>query len=274
MVWGAPTPRSSGGRSAVSRTSGTPARSASTTAGVSSAAAVPEVTTIATGARSASARPIAKNPAALVQPDVDAHPRCRRRREHERRGAGPGTDHHVAHATARELVEEGRGERRLRGGGRARLYARHLMPSLAAVRQGEGPTVLLVHGFTQVATSMAPLAERLAAARRVVAVDLPGHGGSGAISADLDESAALVAAVADGEPFDLVGYSLGGRVALHAACRPPSNLRAVAVVSASPGIADPERRRARFERDVALAEALEADGDLDGFLRRWLAAPM
>ena len=148
------------------------------------------------------------------------------------------------------------------------------MPSLAAVRQGEVPTVLLVHGFTQVATSMAPLAVRLAAARRVVAVDLPGHGGSGAISADLDESAALVAAVADGEPFDLVGYSLGGRVALHAACRPPSNLRAVAVVSASPGIADPERRRARLERDVALAEALEADGDLDGFLRRWLAAPM
>lgn len=148
------------------------------------------------------------------------------------------------------------------------------MAPLAVVRAGEGPVVVLVHGFTQTASSMAPLASRLAAARSVVAVDLPGHGGSTEVSADLEETGALVAdAVGDGK-FDLVGYSLGGRVALHAVCAAVPGLRRVVAISASPGIVDPEARARRLERDHAMADALEADGDVDGFLHRWLANPM
>jgi len=148
------------------------------------------------------------------------------------------------------------------------------MASLAAVHAGEGPMVILLHGFTQTASSMTPLAERLAGSRHVLALDLPGHGGSASISADLDDAAALVAAAAGGETFDLVGYSLGGRVALHVACAAPIGLRSTVAISASPGIADPAARAARLERDVALADALEADGDVDGFLARWLRNPL
>ena len=148
------------------------------------------------------------------------------------------------------------------------------MPPLAAVRAGDGPTVVLVHGFTQTATSMAPLTERLAVTRHVVAVDLPGHGGSSGVSADLEEAAVLVADAARGEPFDLVGYSLGGRVALHVACLAPPGLRATAVVSASPGIADHDARNRRLARDVALADELEERGDVGAFLERWLRNPM
>ena len=48
------------------------------------------------------------------------------------------------------------------------------MAPLAATCAGEGPTVVVLHGFTQTAASMAPLVDRLASTRRVVALDLPG----------------------------------------------------------------------------------------------------
>jgi 2-succinyl-6-hydroxy-2,4-cyclohexadiene-1-carboxylate synthase len=148
------------------------------------------------------------------------------------------------------------------------------MSPLAAVRAGEGPVTVLVHGFTQTASSMAPLARMLESRRRVVRVDLPGHGGSASISSDLDGAASLVVDAAEGEPFDLVGYSLGGRVALHAACQSPMNLRSTVVISASVGIADPVARERRLERDHKMAEELAASGDVEAFLERWLANPM
>ena len=115
------------------------------------------------------------------------------------------------------------------------------MAPLAATCAGEGPTVVVLHGFTQTAASMAPLVDRLAATRRVVALDLPGHGGSVDVSADLEESAALVAAAAGDGDFDLVGYSLGGRIALHVVCGPTTSLRRAAVISASPASRIPTR---------------------------------
>ena len=63
MVWGAPTPRSSGGRSAVHTMSGTRARSASTTAACSSAAAVPLVVSTTAGRPVAIPIPRPVNPA-------------------------------------------------------------------------------------------------------------------------------------------------------------------------------------------------------------------
>ncbi len=70
MVWFAPVPRSSGGRSAVRTSKGTRDWSASTTAGSELAAAVPEVHTSAAGRPLALARPRARNAAERL---VDAH---------------------------------------------------------------------------------------------------------------------------------------------------------------------------------------------------------
>jgi 2-succinyl-6-hydroxy-2,4-cyclohexadiene-1-carboxylate synthase len=148
------------------------------------------------------------------------------------------------------------------------------MSPLGAERAGDGALVVVLHGFTQTASSMRPLAEQLAASRSVLSVDLPGHGASAEVSGDLDETAALVVESAGGEPFDLIGYSLGGRVALHVACLAASGLRRTVAISASPGLEDPDARAQRRSRDTALADALEADGDVDGFLSRWLANPL
>ena len=79
IVWPAPFSRSSGGRSALRISSGTPASCASITAGSSSAAAVPEVHVTATGRPDALASPSAKKPrAALVDVRVAAQARLAR----------------------------------------------------------------------------------------------------------------------------------------------------------------------------------------------------
>jgi len=147
------------------------------------------------------------------------------------------------------------------------------MSPLGAERTGDGPLVVVVHGFTQRASSVAPFTALLAH-RTVVAVDLPGHGTSSEISADLDGTAALVIAAAGGDEFDVVGYSLGGRVALHVACQAPATLRGTVAISANPGIEDPEARAERLERDTQLADALDADGDVAAFVDRWLSNPL
>jgi 2-succinyl-6-hydroxy-2,4-cyclohexadiene-1-carboxylate synthase len=108
----------------------------------------------------------------------------------------------------------------------------------------------------------------------VLALDLPGHGGSGAIAATIPEAAALVEATVDGEPFDLLGYSLGGRVALSLALQAPEGLGRLVLIGATPGIADDAARAERRARDDALADVIEAEDDVDAFLARWLAQPM
>lgn len=137
----------------------------------------------------------------------------------------------------------------------------------------DGPPLVLAHGFTQTGRLWGPFGTALGRARRLVRVDLPGHGGSDTVRADLVASGDLLAAAA-GEPADLLGYSLGARVALHAALQHPELVRRLVLIGGTAGIEDPDARAARRARDDALADDLERTGDVEGFLRRWLANPM
>ena len=107
---------------------------------------------------------------------------------------------------------------------------------------------MLLHGFTQTGRLWGPFGERLADSHTLVAVDLPGHAGSDAVRADLPETAGLVAdavrgAVGD-EPCDVLGYSLGARVALHVlSASSPSVSRAV-LIGVTGGIEDAASRAA------------------------------
>ena len=99
------------------------------------------------------------------------------------------------------------------------------MPLHVEVR-GSGPPLVLLHGFTQTGRLWGPFGDVLAETHTLVAVDLPGHGDSGSVRADLPATAGLVAeavraAIGD-EPCDLLGYSLGARVALHVGARRPT----------------------------------------------------
>lgn len=88
---------------------------------------------------------------------------------------------------------------------------------------GSGPALVLVHGSPGSGRSWARVVPHLAARYRVLTPDLPGYGGSTAVSHDPAErtaamGAAIGALVASlGEPVHLCGHSYGGNVALHAA---------------------------------------------------------
>lgn len=142
---------------------------------------------------------------------------------------------------------------------------------LAGDVRGHGPRLVLLHGFTQTRRSWDAIAPRFAAHHEVVTVDAPGHGGSGAVVADLWQSARLVGDRA-GEA-DYVGYSMGGRVALHLALARPDLVRRLVLVGATAGIDDEADRAARRAADEALAASIERDG-VDAFLERWLANPL
>lgn len=151
------------------------------------------------------------------------------------------------------------------------------MTALHAEVVGEGPPIVLVHGFTQTGRLWGAFGDALARHHRLIRVDLPGHGDSSSVQADLEGTGRLLleAAAAEGaEPVDLLGYSLGARIALHATLGEPGRVRRLILIGATGGIEDPVAREQRRLRDTAMADALEADGDLEGFLGRWLANPM
>lgn len=143
---------------------------------------------------------------------------------------------------------------------------------------GSGPPVLVLHGFTGSAAAMAPLTARLEGFT-VIAPDLVGHGRSESPS-DPDRytvpamaEQVLAAAATLGHPrVHLVGYSMGGRTALAAACAAPDRVRSLTVIGATAGIADSEQRRRRAEADRARAEVIEAD--LAAFVDQWMSAPL
>ena len=119
-----------------------------------------------------------------------------------------------------------------------------------------------MHGFTQTAASWAPLAERLD--HDVVAPEVPAH-------LDLWGAAAHLAANAGEGTW--VGYSMGGRIALHVALAHPEVVTRLVLVSATAGIDDDAEREARRRADEALAARIETIG-ADAFLDEWLAQPL
>jgi len=141
----------------------------------------------------------------------------------------------------------------------------------------ETPPVLLLHGFTGSAESWSDVEGSLVnRGFAPVAVDLPGHGrDAGRKDADsftLEATLERIASAVDG-PFDLVGYSMGGRIALHLAAALPSRVRRLVLESGSPGLATGPERAARVAADRRLARRAVSEG-IVGFVRAWESAPL
>jgi 2-succinyl-6-hydroxy-2,4-cyclohexadiene-1-carboxylate synthase len=131
--------------------------------------------------------------------------------------------------------------------------------------------LVVVHGFTQTGRSWLPVVRPLLDGHQVVLVDAPGHGDSADVRADLARGGDLLTATAGAGTY--VGYSMGGRLCLHAALAHPHLVERLVLVSASPGLADDADRAARRTADDLLATQLEQNG-LEPFLERWLAQPL
>jgi pimeloyl-ACP methyl ester carboxylesterase len=99
----------------------------------------------------------------------------------------------------------------------------------------DAPPVVLVHGLSATNASMLPLIPALSTDYRVLAPDLPGHGGSEAIGSSHaarflgDWLSAFLRETCD-RPAVLVGNSLGGRTALEAALNSPFEVRGLVLL--------------------------------------------
>jgi 2-succinyl-6-hydroxy-2,4-cyclohexadiene-1-carboxylate synthase len=146
-----------------------------------------------------------------------------------------------------------------------------------------GLPLLMLHGFTGSTQSWQGTPEKLSASEqdiRPIAVDLIGHGQTSA--PDDPDRYQIEHAVADLvelldrleiEQTALLGYSMGGRVALHLALTRPERISSLILESASPGIDDPQARDSRRASDVALARMIEDQG-LTAFIDHWESIPL
>ena len=135
------------------------------------------------------------------------------------------------------------------------------------------PTMLVaLHGFTETDESWS---EVLTPAHiRNYCPLLPGHGWLPCPEqTSVASAAAQLANAVPADDGDLLGYSLGGRVALQVALDHPERIKRLILVSSQPGIADEAERQARRARDERLAEILEDDG-IGTFVAWWERQPV
>lgn len=145
---------------------------------------------------------------------------------------------------------------------------------------GDGPPLVLLHGFTgstETWTSLRSVAEHT---HKVIAVDLAGHGRSSAPHHPeryaLTRFAHDLARVLDHlaiERAAIQGYSMGGRAAVRFAVAHKHRVAALVLESVSPGIAESTERADRITADNALADAIEHDG-IESFIDKWEAHPL
>ena len=116
--------------------------------------------------------------------------------------------------------------------------------------------------------------------RRVLAPDLIGHGLSASPGdVRLYSMAACLAqleAALEGlgvDRCDLVGYSMGARVALSLTVSRPQFVRNLALIGGPPGLTDEPQRSARRESDTELANFIATNG-VEAFVDRWMALPL
>ena len=144
--------------------------------------------------------------------------------------------------------------------------------------EGEGAPVTLLHGFTQSGRSWKESIAKMPAGRRWVVPDLRGHGETRTMPG---LPCTMDACTADLEMLwdhlgvtrtHLVGYSMGGRLALHVAAKRPERILSLLTIGAHAGLEE-EAREGRRRGDEALARRIETDG-LEAFVNYWSALPL
>ena len=137
---------------------------------------------------------------------------------------------------------------------------------------GNGPPLVLLHGWAMHGGVFAPLVARLRGARTLHVVDLPGHGHSAGCTIPLALEpcvAAIARAVPAGAPW--CGWSLGGLIALHAAATRPEAVSALAMLCASPRFVRGDDWRFGVSAEIFREFAAGLRDDYQGTLDRFVA---
>jgi 2-succinyl-6-hydroxy-2,4-cyclohexadiene-1-carboxylate synthase len=136
---------------------------------------------------------------------------------------------------------------------------------------------LFLHGFLGSHEDWQTVTNNLKDRFNCVTVDLPGHGSSVNMNADsyvFEQTAKLIVdSFLSEHPSHLVGYSLGGRLALYITAIFPEEVKSVTLLSASPGLITETECTERIQYDEAVAHRLETE-NIETFLRDWYNQPL
>lgn len=146
--------------------------------------------------------------------------------------------------------------------------------------RGKGMPMLLLHGFTGDSSTWAQLAENLCLERTCIMPDIVGHGKTDSpengLLYEIENVANHLKKILDTlkvEQVDLLGYSMGGRLALAFAVKYPERVRRLILESASPGIKSEEERLERRQKDEQLAMFILEKG-VRVFVDYWEKIPL
>jgi len=160
---------------------------------------------------------------------------------------------------------------------RRHLLPHHLHHDVAG--NAAAPAVLFLHGFMGSSRDWDGVIRGFGHTTFSLAVDLPGHGASTGLPDEaytMPGTAQALLAVLDEREIErcaVVGYSMGGRLALYLALHHPERCSRLVLASASPGLQKAGEQAARRAVDEARARRLEA-GDVDAFLNDWYRQPL
>lgn len=141
------------------------------------------------------------------------------------------------------------------------------------------PVLLFLHGFLGSHTDFDAVISRVHDRYRCLAIDLPGHGQTKVTGKDeaytMPKIAAAIVGLLDQlniAQADLVGYSMGGRLALYLAIHYPKRFPKAVIESGSPGLKTEIERSTRLQRDFSLAKQIETN--FEKFLSEWYEQPL
>ncbi len=139
--------------------------------------------------------------------------------------------------------------------------------------------LILLHGFMGRKEDWTEIIDVLKFSRRCIAIDLPGHGDT---KVNAENSLYKIENTADGiiefadnlgiDTFDLLGYSMGGRLALYIAVHYPQRVNRLILESSSPGLKTHKERENRRNDDQLLCEKI-INLEMSDFIGQWYDKP-
>lgn len=142
----------------------------------------------------------------------------------------------------------------------------------------KNPPILFLHGFLGCKEDWDEIIKQVKDQFFCISIDLPGHGLSplnsdGNLFTFFTEQILLVLKELQLDSVHLMGYSMGGRIAMHLATSFPEKILSLYILSAHFGLKSEIEKKARYESDLKWAELLEKE-PFELFLKKWYDQPI
>ncbi len=140
--------------------------------------------------------------------------------------------------------------------------------------------LILLHGFMGCKEDWTDIIDGLKISRRCIAIDLPGHGDTKVNAEDslftIENTAGGIIELTDNlgiDTFDLLGYSMGGRLALYIAVHYPERVTKLILESSSPGLKTHKEQENRRINDLLLGDKIMSM-EMSDFISQWYDMPL